>query len=116
LAEKVRALEEYACPHPLSTRVAIARAKRYLPDERHQIRLHDLVMEETERAYAAFSEVNFPAQGISFSSQELHRRLTRYEASLETLVALLATGCYWGTPQKPRHPDASGSNPINRFC
>lgn len=97
LAEKVMALEEYTRPHPLSAKVAIARAKRYLLEERYQIRLHDLVMEETERVYAALSEANFPVQGTSFSVEELKKRLERYEASLETLVSLLATGCYWGT-------------------
>jgi hypothetical protein len=91
------ALEEYTRPHPLSTKAAIARAKRYLLEERYQIRLHDLVMEETERAYASLSEANFPVQGASFSVEELKKRLARYEASLETLVPLLVTGCYWGT-------------------
>jgi hypothetical protein len=98
LAEKVIALEEYTRPHPLSTKAAIARAKRYLLEERYQIRLHDLVMEETERVYGNLSEANFPVQGVSFSVEELKQRLTRYEASLETLTPLLATGCYWGTP------------------
>lgn len=97
LAEKVMALEEYSRPHPLSAKVAIARAKRYLLEERHQIRLHDLIMEETERVYGALSEANFPVQGANFSVEELKQRLARYEASLETLVSLLATGCYWGT-------------------
>ena len=39
LTEKVTALEEYTRPHPLSTKAAIARAKRYLLEERYQIRL-----------------------------------------------------------------------------
>lgn len=98
LAEKVMALEEYTRPHPLSTKAAIARAKRYLVEERYQIRLHDLVMEETERVYGTLSEANFPIQGVNFSVEELKQRLTRYEASLETLAPLLATGCYWGVP------------------
>ncbi len=97
LAEKVLALEEYTQPHPLSTKVAVARAKRYLSEERYQIRLHDLVMEETERVYGTLSESNFPVQGATFSVEELKKRLARYEASVETLVSLLTTGCYWGT-------------------
>ena len=98
LAEKVTALEEYTRPHPLSTKAAIARAKRYLVEEHYQIRLHDLVMEETERVYGTLSEASFPVREVSFSVEELKQRLTRYEASLETLAPLLATGCYWGTP------------------
>lgn len=98
LAEKVMALEEYSRPHPLSTKAAIARAKRYLMEQRYQIRLYDLIIKETERVYGVLSEVNFPIQGVSFSVEELQRRLSRYEASLETLIPLLATGCYWGTP------------------
>jgi len=97
LAEKVMALEEYTRPHPLSTKAAVARAKRYLSEWRYEIRLHDLVMEETERVYDTLSEANFPVQGATFSVEELKKRLARYEAFLETLVSLLATGCYWGT-------------------
>lgn len=102
LAEKVIALEEYTQPHPLSREVAIARAKRYLSEERHHIRLQGLVDDETERMYEFFSEASFPVQGTSFNAEELRRRLTLYEASLETLTALLATGCYWGTEAHQR--------------
>lgn len=97
LTEKIMALNEYNHPHPLSTKIAIASAKRYLAEDRYQIRLHDLVTEETERVYSTLTEANFPVNGVNFSIDELKRRLSRYEASLETLIALLATGCYWGT-------------------
>lgn len=102
LSGKVIALDEYTQPHPLSTKAAIARAKRYLADERHHILLHELVDDETERVYDVLSEANFAAKGVSFNAEELRRRLTSYEASLKTLVPLLATGCYWGVAAHER--------------
>lgn len=97
LAEKVISLNEFNRPHPLSTKSAIASVKRYLVEDRFQIRLHDLVMEETEKVFEEFTDIKFPVQGVNFSIDELKRRINNYETSLDTLAPLLATGCYWGT-------------------
>ena len=43
LADHVESIEEFSRPHPLSTQIAVATAKRYVPDEQSNIRLHDLV-------------------------------------------------------------------------
>ncbi len=96
LAEKVTALEEYGKPHPLSAKLAVATVKSYLVDDRHHIRLHDLVAEEIERAYTAMSEEHFPVQTVTPTVDELIRRVNQYEAHVEILQAMLATGCYWG--------------------
>lgn len=98
LAEKVAALEEMNRPHPLSAQIAIATLKHYLVDERHRIRLHDLVMDETERVHKqVFSLEAFPLNGtFTFSGEELIGRIHRYESATEILMAMMATGCYWG--------------------
>lgn len=96
LAEKVMALEEYGRPHPLSAKLAVATVKSYLAEERHRIRLHDLVMEETDRAFGEMSEERFPVQTGNWSVEELIRRMNQYEGHVEVLRAMLAAGCYWG--------------------
>src|SRR5262249_29164535 len=43
---KVAALEDLTDPSPASTELAVATLKRYLVDDRHRIRLHDLMLAE----------------------------------------------------------------------
>lgn len=95
LAEKVSALQELDRPHPLSAKVAVTSLKKYLVDERYRIRLHDLVMQEVEKLYIELSP-DHSALGSSFSVEELTRRVRRYEALTEILLAIMVTGCYWG--------------------
>ena len=57
LAEKVVGLEDLQQPHPLSVAAAAATVKRYLADDKHLIRLHDLVQQETERAFVGLQPV-----------------------------------------------------------
>lgn len=96
IAEKVSSLEDIARSHPISVKVLVSTLKRYLPDERHKIRLHDLVMEETEKLYGEISEESFPVQGVQYSIEELRKRVQRYEALTEMLRAIVVTGCYFG--------------------
>lgn len=59
LAEKVKSIEDFSRPHPISAKIAVATIKRYLSEDRHRILLHDLVMTETERLYEQISDVRF---------------------------------------------------------
>jgi hypothetical protein len=96
LAEKVAALEDMAGSHPLSTKAAVATLKRYLPDERHRIRLQELLAAEVERLYENLSEKHFPFQGVSYTAEDIAKRMKQYERVTETLQNLLTAGCYWG--------------------
>jgi hypothetical protein len=96
LHEKVISLEDYNKPHPLSSKIAVASEKRYLLEDRYKIRLHDLVMQETDKVYLELTTKKFPIQGVQFSPEELKRRVKTYESIIEILQALLITGCYWG--------------------
>lgn len=92
--EKVEALEEVDRPHPVSKAAAVASLKRYLPVEEARIRLHDLVMAEVDAARsrgAALLE-NLPGG----QRTDLAAMALKLEGSVETLVALLAVGAYWG--------------------
>ena len=53
LADNVLALEKFAKPHPVSTKMAVAKLKRYLSDPQHYIDVHDLLMEEVYDLYAS---------------------------------------------------------------
>lgn len=72
-------------------------AKEYLSEERHRIRLHDLVASEVRRALAQTSDDNFPVQTAGFSKDEFVERLNRYEQATSTLVDVVASISYWGT-------------------
>lgn len=103
LSEKVQALEDYGGHHPMTAPLAVAMAKRYLAEDRHRIRLHDLVTEETERLYAeASSQEVFPLHGDSPpTEEEFQRRARRYREMTDVLLNIMVTGCYWdGRPGK----------------
>ncbi len=98
ITEKVSALREYDKPHPLSAKLAVAILKKYLAEDRHRISLHELVMRERERVCEAISDEHFPANA-PFSGEILLERMRRYESSIEILLAMMITGCYWGEKQ-----------------
>jgi hypothetical protein len=110
-AEKVIALEELAQPHPLSAKIAVTNLKKYIVDDRHKIRLHDLLVTETEKLYAELDDNNFPVQGVQFSKEELAGRVKKYETLLEIVLSLIVNGCYWGD----KRTEGLWANCINRI-
>lgn len=96
LTDKVQSLEEINRPHPLSAKVAAATLKRYIAEDRHRIRLHDLVMNETVKLHAELTSDQFPVNGHKPKWDEIKGRVQRYEALTEVLLALFVQGCYWG--------------------
>lgn len=96
LSEKVQALKDYGGHHPMTAPLAVATAKRYLAEDRHKIRLHDLVTGETERLYGELSDEAFPLYGGSTpNEEEFKTRVERYRRLTDVLLALTVTGCYW---------------------
>lgn len=94
LAEKVVALAGIARPHPLSTAVAVETLKRHLLDPTRKIRVHDLVIHETERVLAEISEERSPTVGITASWEHFLPRARHFAATTETLASLLAAGVF----------------------
>lgn len=78
----------------LPGRVA-ARLRRYLVDERHRIRLYDLVSKETESLCTQLTERNFPAN-VPVTVEQFLTRIHRYEDYSNALLSIIATGCFWG--------------------
>lgn len=96
LAEKVRSVEELKRPHPVTAAVAVQTVKRYLPDPTHHIRLHDLLIDETERVLAATGEERFPTSGLSSTWEAYAGRARQFEALSSTLVQMLAAVGFHG--------------------
>jgi hypothetical protein len=92
LLEKVLSLEELDRPHPHSGKVAVATLKRYLVDPANKIRLHDLVMNETEKLVSTIQDQAFDHN--SRLDSEISKRVRFYEAAAEVVRDLLVTGCY----------------------
>lgn len=95
LKEKLVSLEELERPHPVSKAVAVASLKRYLPEERHKIRLHDLVAREVAQIGERLVSDEFDTSQ-RWDPELFRERVKRMEALTETAEALLAVGCYWG--------------------
>lgn len=96
LAEKLLAISEFEQPHPLSSKTAIVTFKRYLEEEKYKIRLHDLVMQETNNLIEDISSKNYSTQQPPPDGDELLRRLRQHETRSEILQAMFITGGYWG--------------------
>jgi hypothetical protein len=101
LSERVGALKDYQGDHPLSAALAVVTLKRYIeggPSQR--IRCHDFVMQEAEHLYQEISPENFSSEMRWSSQEELQQEFTgrveRYRAISNTLIHMMATGCYWG--------------------
>lgn len=99
LADRVQALQDIDAPHPLTVGTAVATLKRLMTDPSRRIRLHDLVMDEAERARQSISDEQFPPNDQAFTQdnwkQYVADRVTRYQAATEVLVNLIAVGCTW---------------------
>lgn len=95
VADRLEALQEFDRPHPMSKQIALAQLKSYLPEERHRIRLHDLVWDETEKVRQRLIGEHYPLSEVAFDATRLKERLGRYEADVEILESLLAVGAYW---------------------
>ena len=95
LVGNIEALDKLSSP-PLSTAMALARLKRYLPDPVHRIDLHDLVMRAVDdvTAHIAAQPTN-PEGGVSMET--LQAIYEGYFDSMEQLVPLLQTGVWHDT-------------------
>ena len=102
LLEHVTTIRETGERHPFETRVAVETLKRYLTEDRHRIRLRELVRESTEELVSHLNPDVFPTS-IAFSEEELVARTQKLEALSATSLTLTANGCRWG---EASHDDA----------
>lgn len=95
LVGNIDALDKLSSP-PLSTAMALARLKRYLPDPVHRIDLHDLVMRAVDdvTTHIAAQPAN-PKGGVSMET--LQAIYEGYFDSMEQLTPLLQAGVWHDT-------------------
>lgn len=96
LSEKLFALQKTAQAHPLSVKIAVMKIKKYILEDKYDIELQDLLMEETKELIIKMSSNNFPMEKIENSVDEVLNRMKKYEAITETLMNLMIIGSYWG--------------------
>jgi hypothetical protein len=70
LAEKVTSLADLGTVPPVSVGTAVASLKRYIAEDRHRVRLDDLIMEEASRLAGQLA-TDFPFQGGASPTLEL---------------------------------------------
>jgi SIR2-like domain len=100
LTAKVTALAEAMDQRPLSTALAAAELKRYLPEPRYRIRLHDLFMDEVGRIVG---QPRAPTDQPPPTTETLTQRLLADEAAVATLLALLVHAGYFA--DRSEHDD-----------
>ena len=96
LLEKVEALRDIKKPHPLTLPLARATTKKYLSEEKYDIKLRDLVIEETERIYAILNSKYFEVEGIKLEKAIFQNRMNNYEITVNIIMGILNTIVYYG--------------------
>lgn len=94
LKEKVEAIEASLTPHPMTTAAAVASLKKFIADDRYNIRLHDLLSDEADSARKGIGNIN-QGLGRSVSSAEVLETYRKYRESCTTLTELFIHGCTW---------------------
>jgi hypothetical protein len=96
LLEKVEALKDIEKPHPLTLPLAIATTKKYLSEDKYDIKLRDLVIEETEKVYAILNSKRFEVEGIKKEKEIFQKRMNDYEISVNIIMGILNTIAFYG--------------------
>lgn len=91
LSSALEALDRLAEP-PLTTAMAVARLKRYLPDPVRRIDLHDLVMEVTDKVVEGVKDQPLSIDGLN--GAVLQEVLEAHWARSRQLCALLVAGVW----------------------
>lgn len=112
LSERLSALDQFARPHPISTKIAVELTKKYLSEPKYRIKLHDLLMSEVEKIVSQVCSEKYPVSG-QFGREDYAQRILDFEAISEVAVHIMATGCYWDEEQ--RHLD-TWLKAINRLA
>jgi hypothetical protein len=90
--ENIDALERFAV-HPLSKELNVSRFKKYISSEIYRVQLNDLLAEELA---SAFNKINNDVDISKPTFDNIKANLDFYLLSIDTLVALLIEGVYWG--------------------
>ena len=86
--------------------MAVATAKRYLAEDKHRIRLEDLVRSETERLYAELfaPELYPPGEYADMTETGFAKRVEGCRRRGEVLLAIMVAGCYYDDRERTVGP------------
>jgi len=87
LAEKVAALQDASRPNPVDLEMAIAMAKRYIAEDRHRVRLNDLLLAEAKSDRQRLVGIERSGQPATQSFEE---KVSIREAATERIRRILA--------------------------
>lgn len=88
LLDKLETLRAIQSQHPLSTKLVVEAAKRYMVDEKYRIKLYDLINEEVNIFQEGRSTSQFDTSK-GFSTLEFQQLMQSYEELSSTLRALM---------------------------
>lgn len=94
LFDKVMSVSKIKATHPVSLEILIETAKDYLVDEVHRIKLHDLIVKETELLISKLSTAQFSVAN-HISGDDVKDRLDAYFAATTPLAKLFQLGAMW---------------------
>lgn len=104
LEQKVRAIEQFSQPHPVSVKAAVAACKRYLAEpESSRIRLADLIADESRRVSKELASGRLANTAEGVNSASVTSRVQQYEGTCHTLSAIAFEIGRWGTTQAVAH-------------
>ena len=110
--QHVEAIEEFSKPHPLSIEAAVASLKRYLPEQRYQIQLGDLIDATVERVKEATSGPEFDMNSPNATPETVTARIRAYDAAGSTMMAMAVVGGSWAEQEHIR----SWQRALQRLC
>lgn len=99
LTDKIASLAEFARPHPLSTQAAVASLKRYITEDRHRIRLHDLILDTARDAKRRWTEAGVSVSAPEPNDDTIRLRIETYDNAMEVINALDAELGRWARPE-----------------
>ncbi|MCO1370613.1 SIR2 family protein [Burkholderia multivorans] len=98
LEQRVKAIEALNQPHPLSTDIAVAMLKEYLPDPLHRIRLHDFLVVEFNRAVDRLDRAGKDAP--AYSQGAFAARVEQLRAAVEPILPIAYAAGMWSDEQQ----------------
>ena len=96
IRDHVMSIEEFSAVHPFSVEVSVARMKRYLAEERHRIRLSDLIDHAVDNVLDQTTGDAFDTRTRrALNPSQLTQRVQSYTMATASLRELAALGGYW---------------------
>lgn len=95
--QRVRAIEQFSQPHPLSVKAAVAACKRYLASPNtSRIQLSDLIGDECRRACKELQQERLFNTSEAVNTETVTARVRLYEGICRTLCAIAFQVGRWG--------------------